>query len=212
MTVTGRNDAPTAVADACARIAPTWPLDQAIAVNPWWQMRSMSMADVAARLETLGQVHCLMPKDYYQDLWQKQINSEHLAEAARVVGVDADETALVNYLEQESATPHHWHNFSDLLDAQPSHEKKMPWRDEIVQQISQFCGLCFEHPGRVESAAVHGSGLYKAWLEVIRQDRGIEVLMDEKGLSKYFNMLPDTPAQLFELVYEGMDRPENYSE
>lgn len=202
----------TAVADACARIAPTWPLDQAIAVNPWWQMRNMSMADVSAKLEALGQVHCLMPRDYYKNLWQKQINSEHLTAATRALNVDSDETKLVNYLDQEPAVLHHWHNFSDLLDAQPAQEKKMPWRDEVVQQISQFCGLCFEYPGRVQSTSVHGSGLYKAWLEVVRQDRGIEVLMAEQGLNKYFKLLPDTPSQLFELVYQEMGRPENFTE
>ena len=174
---TMQSDISSAVASACARIAPTWPLDQAIAVNPWWEMRQRPMAEIAAKVETLGQVHCLMPKSYYSSLWQKQIQSSHLQEAARLLGVDASEQELVAYLATETEGLHHWHNFSDLLDAQPEHSKKMAWRDEVIQQISQFCGLCFEYPGRVESASVHGSGLYKAWLEVVRQDRGIDVLM-----------------------------------
>ncbi len=209
---TSQIDISTAVADACARIAPAWPLDQAIAVNPWWQMRNLPMAEVAAKLETLGQVHCLMPKEYYENLWQKQISSDHLAAAAKALNVDADVHSLLDYLERDSGNLHHWHNYSDLLDAQPAHEKKMPWHDEIVQQISQFCGLCFEYPGRVDSSIVNGSGLYQAWLEVVRQDRGIEVLMGEEGLNKYFKELPDSPAQLFEQVYQGFGTPANFTE
>ncbi len=201
----------SAVTDACARVAPTWPLDQAIAVNPWWEMRQTPMAEIAAKVETLGQVQCLMPKSYYHSLWQKQIQSKHLQEAAKLLDVDATENELVAFLADESTETHHWHNFNDLLDSQPERVKKMPWRDEIVQQISQFCGLCFEYPGRVDSTAVNGSGLYEAWLEVVQQDRGIEVLMGE-DLQQYFKALPDSPAQLFEHVFAGMGKPENFTE
>lgn len=202
-----------AISQACDRIAPSWPLDQAIAVNPWWQMRHESMPEVAARLEALGKVNCLMPKSYYRKLWQQQIKPEHLQAAANAMGVDATEQELTQYLEQDNQTPPHWHNFSDLLDAQPAQAKKMPWRDEIIQQISQFCGLCFEHPGRVESSAsVNGSVLYKAWLEVIRQDRGIAVLMGEKNLNQQFKNLPDSPEQVFAQMYELIGQPANFSE
>ncbi|MEN9646566.1 MAG: hypothetical protein RL238_3235 [Actinomycetota bacterium] len=43
-----------AVETACARIAPTWPLDQFIAVNPYWGWRSMHITDAAAHLATLS--------------------------------------------------------------------------------------------------------------------------------------------------------------
>ena len=36
-----------AVTDACARIAPSWPLDQMIAVNPFWEMRALPFPSVA---------------------------------------------------------------------------------------------------------------------------------------------------------------------
>ena len=39
---------------ACARIAPTWPLDQFIAVNPYWGWVDQPMPQAAAALEALG--------------------------------------------------------------------------------------------------------------------------------------------------------------
>ena len=52
--VTGLQQTADAVAAACDRIAPTWPLDQFIAVNPYWGWRSMHITDAAARLATLS--------------------------------------------------------------------------------------------------------------------------------------------------------------
>ena len=64
------------------RIAPTWPLDQLIAVNPWWELRDEPLPAVAARLSVLGQVECLMPRDWYRAHWQREIGFGHLAAAA----------------------------------------------------------------------------------------------------------------------------------
>ena len=39
-----------AIDAACARVAPTWPLDQFIAVNPYWGWRELPAAEVAAQI------------------------------------------------------------------------------------------------------------------------------------------------------------------
>ena len=49
----------------CGYIAPNWPLDQMIAVNPFWEMRHMPIEDVSARLDTLCNANMLMPKGFY---------------------------------------------------------------------------------------------------------------------------------------------------
>ena len=41
-----------AIAGACARIAPAWPLDRLIAVNPLWTRTSATMPEVAAWMST----------------------------------------------------------------------------------------------------------------------------------------------------------------
>ena len=72
------NQAPTAfpiaITKAAARIAPAWPLDTAIAVNPWWPLRGHKFDDVAASLKTIGDVKCLMPKAFYQGHWGRTIS------------------------------------------------------------------------------------------------------------------------------------------
>ncbi len=188
---------------ACERIAPAWPLDQSIAVNPWWKMRGQPMDQVAAKLQALGGVNLLMPKSYYLNQWQTTIKPAHLRKAADEMGVNSTEQALLAFLKS-AKTDRHWLNVCDFLDAEANHAYKMPWRDEIVQQISQFTALYFQYPEHMQH---HGAGepaLYAAWLEVIQQDRGIEVLMGETGLSQRFAALPAQPGQVFAHMHQNL--------
>lgn len=193
----------SAVDLACQRVAPIWPLDRSIAVNPWWHMRHLAMAEVAAKLQTLGQVRLLMPKSYYQALWQNQIGGAHLAAAAKDFNVQENEAQLVAYLKQPEPQSH-WLHITDLLDRQPQHAHKMPWHDEVLQQISQFCALYFQYPEQMQHIDDGRNGFYQAWLEVVRQDKGIEILMAETGLSKQFADLPQEVDELFANVLPEM--------
>jgi len=201
-----------AIAKACATVAPSWPLDQAIAVNPWWTQRAGTMPEISARLAALGGVSCLMPKDYYQALWGQPITAEHLAMATKELGVNDSETTLLEFLREDEVVVQHWQNLGDLLDSHPTHHHKVAWHDEIVQHISQFCGLYFQYPERMQAEADTETGFYKAWLQVIRQDRGIEVLMGEPGLNQQFRQLADDPRAVFADLYALTGEHDHFEE
>jgi len=188
-----------AVSDACGRIAPTWPLDRAIAVNPFWEMRDLPFARVAARLEATAQAKCLMPAGYYQSLWGKQIQPQHLTAAADELGFSGDVAALERSLEEvpEGA---HWFNVCDWLDASRDREHKMAWRDEVIHQVSQFCAAYFQYEESMSLGAEQD--LYSAWLATIRQDRGVEILMGEGGMHRAFLDLPEDMAEVFAAAHE----------
>lgn len=184
---------------ACSRIAPSWPLDQMIAVNPWWEMRSLPMSDVTARIKALGDANALMSKAWYRSQYPKQIKPEYLNEAIKQSGMPVTELELLDYLK----TPEqgrHWCNMCDLLDALPGQHRRMDWHDEVVHQISQFCSLYFQYPERMQNIKNRPDGFYQAWLEVIRQDKGVEILMRQPGLREHFHQLPMTVGELFDQV------------
>lgn len=189
-----------AVRQACQRIAPSWPLDKAIAVNPWWQLRHQTMADVAANLAALGRVNCLMPQAYYRALWQRQIKPEHLTTAAAEQNVDVGHGELLAYLDASQPT-HHWLNVSDWLDAHPDNRHKMAWHDEITQQISQFCAIYCQYPQWMQHSDDDENDFYRNWLAVIRQDRGVEILTAETNLHRLFLALPETTGQVIQNAY-----------
>lgn len=189
-----------AIDQACARIAPTWPLDQMIAVNPWWELREQPFASVSARLAALAQVQCLMPKEYFAALWQQNdLRPVHLRQAVAEGGVAADEAALLAHIQQPDEGLPHWLNLSDWLDSQRNLGRQMAWKDEIIHQISQFCAAYFNQGTPLSTGA---RGLYASWLEITRQDRGIAILMGEPDLSRQFH---DLPAQADELIATALD-------
>lgn len=191
----------SAVNAACQRIAPVWSLDKAIAVNPWWEMRNQPMSQVAAKLQAMADVKILMDKSYYLNAWGKQIKQEHLMAAANSLGIQTTQAALVAYLNEPEQSIS-WQHLGDLLDLQICHTHKIPWRDEVVQQVSQYCALYFQYPERMQSVEDAENGFYQVWLEVISQDKGVEVLMSTPGLHDQFTKLPNTINELFELAYQ----------
>ena len=192
-----------AVAEACSRIAPTWPLDQLIAVNPWWELINQPFAQVSTRLAALGQVHCLMPAAYYLEVWRSgQIDATALRQALSESDSDIGEKDAVAALTNGQTQPH-WHNISDLLDGFRDRQHQMAWRDEITHQISQFCAAHFQH----DSPLRGNSGLYGHWLEITRLDSGIAILMGEPRLAKHFAQLPDSPQALLETAFGELQVP-----
>lgn len=191
-----------AVGDACSRIAPTWPLDRLIAVNPWWEMRGQSFAQVSAQLAAQGQVHFLMPAEHYKELWKSgQIDAAALQQALQEDGVVTEVQALAA-LDVEQG-PGHWHNVSDLLDGFRDRQHQIAWRDEITHQISQFCAAHFQHDSPLHS----DKNLYRHWLEVTRRDLGIAILMGESDMAACFNDLPESAEALLVLAFAELQVP-----
>ncbi|QIR16249.1 DUF2309 domain-containing protein [Shewanella aestuarii] len=187
----------THLQNATHHIAPTWPLDQMIAVNPFWQMRHLPIEQVFNRLSSLNNIHCFMPRQYYADLYRQG----HISQTAlQLAAKDQRSELSINQLEaclQQTDELSHWHNIADLLDAQRD-EHKMAWCDEIIQQISQFCAAHYQQSNPIYSGAKNTphACLYQHWLEVSRHDKGLSIIMDEPKLHDYFYQLPNEAEAL----------------
>jgi uncharacterized protein YbcC (UPF0753/DUF2309 family) len=198
-----------AVELAAKKIAPTWPLDQSIAVNPWWHLRNMDMAEASSKLRCLGNIRMLMPKDYYKSLWLTEVTEQHLNEAKKQLDVTAETEELVTYLDSADSIKH-WLHISDFLDDQESHQYKISWREEVLQQISNFCAFDLQHNNNVDQHPSNNDAFYKAWRASAIADKGMQILTGEENLSKLFARLPenadDLVAQhLFDLTDNNID-------
>jgi len=197
-----------ALDQACASVAPNWPLDRLIAVSPFWAMRGEHVASVSARLSALGNVHCLMPPSHYLARRQRgEITDHHLDQAAERLGYRGPCRNLLGVVEELGRLPH-WHNISDLVDARRDRQHKMAWRDEITHQISQFCAAFFQADGPLNAARLNapaGKRLYGHWRDMTLKDRGIAILMGEPRLRHYFETLPTSEAGLFQAAVAELD-------
>jgi uncharacterized protein YbcC (UPF0753/DUF2309 family) len=159
-----------AVTEACDRISPSWPLDQMIAVNPLWEMRDQPFADVASRMAALNGTCC----------------QNHAALHSLGDTPASAETAHM---------PEHWQNLSAQLDRNRDTAHQVGWQDEVVHQISQFCGDYFQRLDAGDFQA-DAQDLYYSWLQMTRADRGIAIVMGEPALPSQFQVLPDRYEKL----------------
>ena len=134
-----------AIDAACARIAPTWPLDRFIAVNPYWGQLERPIATAAAQLAGLSGSRMLMPRSWMRSQWQTgHIGRQHLQAAIAAAGATVSIDALIDGLESEAAVPARLLLATDTVDAQRDLGHAMAWRDYITHHISQMCGAYFD--------------------------------------------------------------------
>lgn len=197
---------------ACDAIAPSWPLDSAIAVNPYWKRINQPLRETAARMATLGGIRVFPSRDYIRQAWQsgriQQQDLEHAIKqlpAARSASVTADD--CINALQTECDYPN-LPLLIDMLDDDPNRHSRLSWRQAITHQVSQTCAAYFDnsqsiwHPEREE-------GLYAFWRETITHDHGVGILMGLPELGEKLTALPNTAAEAERWVMKKLNLPES---
>lgn len=191
---------------ACKRIAPSWPLDNWIAVNPWWNMREQSLEEVSAQLKVLTDARCIMSKSYYLTRWQSQIHDTHLQQAISESDLEISVEEAVEHLSSEEAQ-HDFLAFSRLLDLRRDPLRQISWHDEIIHQISQTVA---SYALRLEKGETGDQTLYQYWCDHVIHDRGIGIVMGAPKLAQVFTKLPRDPQQVIALTLKDMEIAEGY--
>lgn len=188
-----------ALQQATQCLAPNWPLDQMIAVNPLWNLVHQPFDQVATDMSLLAGIRCHMDITTYVQWYEEgRIANDRLLQAAQEYGLDISPEALIIYLSKESSRTQSWRNIADWADLTRS-TTKMSWHDEITHQISQFCAAHYQQqrPMLNREYLQQSLNLYQHWLQISRMDRGLAIIMSEAGLDKEFDHLPDDQEALF---------------
>lgn len=190
------NQIDEACARACKTIAPVWPLDRAIAVNPHWLRTSTPMRTVAARLGVLGGVAVFPQRDVIKSYWHEgRIQSAEVAQALHQVQEAREAQLTVDQCEQalhSNLIVGQLPLLIDLLDTDARRHTRLSWRDAVSHQVSQTCAAYFdEHQANWRPERT--DGLYCFWRETLAHDHGIGLLMGLPQISAAINALPETP-------------------
>ncbi|CUS49562.1 MAG: hypothetical protein HLUCCO02_10480 [Idiomarinaceae bacterium HL-53] len=194
-------------------IAPTWPLDQSIAVNPWWKFKEQPYLKTAAELKTVANVNGFASSDFFLALFQQgRITQSSLKQAAARVGVNETPEQLVSRLQQQQAPVS-----LTLFSAQVDNFRDvhyMRWQEEIVHQISQFCAAHFQslRPMLGKADLEKGAPLYAHWLDVTRVDYGLSIVLSAPKLRKLLNELPSDPEETITKVQQELDIAPDFEE
>lgn len=200
-----------ACASACSAIAPAWPLDRAIAVNPHWERIERSVRAVAARMAVFGDIRVFPPRAQLRQAWQSgRITPVDLDEAlaqlpaARAAGLCAADA--VTALDATPALPR-LPLLIDLLDDDPHAQARLSWRQAITHQVSQVCAAYFD-AHQADWQPNRAGGLYTFWRDTLTHDHGIGGLMGLPNIARGLTALPVMRADAERWVMRRLDLPE----
>ena len=182
-----------ACSQACRAIAPAWPLDRAIAVNPHWSRIGMPVRRVAARMVVLGSIQVFPSREQQQIAWQTgRISPSDLDHALRQVP-EARSSGLTaeSCLEAlDSPLPvRQLPLLIDVLDNDPKRQTRLSWHQAITHQVSQTCAAYFDQH-QADWQPERSQGLYAFWRETLQHDHGIGLLMGLPHLGRALDALP----------------------
>ncbi len=197
---------------ACQAIAPAWPLDRAIAVNPHWGRIGRPVREVAARMAVLGGIQVFPSRSYLQQAWTSGRVSESDLDAAlralpeaQAAGLGVDD--CVAALGRPAPS---WQLplLIDVLDDDPGRDMRLSWREAITHQVSQTCAAYFdEHQADWQPDGQ--VGLYAFWRDTLTHDHGIGRLMGLPHLGRALHALPATRQDAERWVLQRLGLPES---
>ncbi len=196
-----------AVDTACARIAPAWPLDRLIAVNPWWGYVDRSIEDAASELSALGGLRLTMPRAWFRARYVAgSFTDEQIARAHQMLGQPVPLASVTQALSGDEPVLQSCQLVADLVDDTRQTARHAAWTDFVVEHVSHACGAWFGD-GQASWPAVRDGGLYSLWLDMSKQDAGVHLLMGLQGFRKAVSQLPHDPKALITLAVDELAVP-----
>ncbi|MEO7114292.1 MAG: DUF2309 domain-containing protein [Caldimonas sp.] len=190
------------VAEACGRIAPTWPLDRFIAVNPYWGYVDQPIEQAAAELRARSGTSLLMSRDFYREQWRSgKVQERDLRVAIAAAGARCTPRALLDALDTPRQATPRVPLVTRLLGDERIRGQVMPWEDVVTHQVSQHCAAYFD---RLQASwrPDSGSGLYASWRLATAGDRG---LPSRRGHARFRSDAMALPADAAELIAAAID-------
>lgn len=196
-----------AINAAVEHIAPTWPLDRMIAVNPYWGFIRQPFREA---LDSLGRI-CGSPMTldatWYREAW----HGGHINLYALVRARDDMQSALtigqlIAALNTDSNRPSPAPQLSDILDDQRDLHHEPAWCDTITYQVSQLCAAFFDQD-QSDWRPDQSRGLYQHWRAALAADHSVALLMKTPGIASKAALLADNPRQQIEQALLQLSLP-----
>jgi uncharacterized protein len=177
------------IAAACERIAPLWPLDRFVAVNPFHGLRDMPFQEAARMMRRVAGARLYMPRAYYREQIEAgRITAEDLREAARLCGSRLDPATLQRAVDVEPPPAGRVPLLTAVLDEMDADD----WSSFVVERISQHCAAFFDMGQATWKQPWQGLSLYASWRRFAALDFSA-TMMGQDGMRERVKALPDAP-------------------
>ena len=188
---------------ACKKIAPVWPLENFVAVNPYLGLTTKTFESAAQELATAGGIQMTLPASFYlQKLNEGKILREDLQTALmkRNSAHSAEEfikdlIERVDEVEETKPTP-------TVADAATQVTNK-DWNRFVTTRISVWASSYFDNGQAIWSASHKSMSIFEAWKMEASVDRTPE-LSGLKSFRKLIKQIPNNPLEASQFALEKL--------
>lgn len=186
---------------ARTRIAPLWPLESFVAVNPFLGSTGQPFEEAAQSLRKTTGANLLMPRQYYRELFaDSRISKQDLAEALESARDLPDAPKSVeDLIASLDETPDYreavFKSAAEVLDATHGTEHRLL----LVQEIAKWCAAYWDDGQSAWRMPWRNQSLYPAWRSAAEIDRTADA-MGLEGFREVVGSLPSDPVETIEHV------------
>ena len=198
-----------AIESAIDAIAPTWPLDQMIAVNPYWGRIHQPFEEARNALAKIAGSPMALPLSWYREAWQRgEITRAELEQAVSEMNSSVTPQQLLAALETEQNPPTPAPLLCDTLDSLRDLRHEPAWCDTITHQVAQFCGAFFDGD-QADWRPTPVDGLYTSWRSALTRDHSVALLMKAPDIPVKAAGLSEDPEQQIARALATLSVPES---
>ena len=193
-----------AVQLACRRIAPNWPLDRSIAVNPWWGFVDESMEETEASMAYLCGSRLTMEMEWYLTHYEQgRIDERCLRDSLKQHGHTLDVAQFIEACKTKEVTTSRLILITDAIDARRDLVHQPACHDVVIHAIGQHCASWFDR-GQARWKLAPETSLYAAWRAIAAYDDGPSLFTGIDGIADRIAALPATHSELIGMACEKL--------
>lgn len=179
---------------ASKKIAPVWPLDSFVAVNPYLGLTEKRFENVAADLAVAGGIQMTLPFSFYlQKLDEGRLKAGHIKAALQK---KQEDISLKDFLKKVENTTDEDRNAvrAYTLAEVASQLTQKDWNRFVTSRVSTWAASYFDHGQAIWAAANKNESLFSAWKKEAEVDLSAEIA-GLKNFRKTIKNLADNPLE-----------------
>lgn len=187
--------------ETAKKIAPVWPLESFVAVNPYLGLSDQRFDQAAKYLARVGGIQMTLPISFYkQKLAEGKISRREIEIAlARMSTGNTSAEEFISELEGTEDQARKASSISTLIDV-ASQESAKDWNRFVTVRISSWAASYFDKGQASWSAADQSLGLFEAWKIEAEIDRTPEVT----GLADFRKIIKEMPNDALEAANQAI--------
>ena len=206
----GADDVRDSSARVEATLAPVWPLEDYVAVNPFLGLTDSTFGAARERLRRSSECEPLMPLSHFAErLAQGAFTEAHVAEAARELqgdgAVEIDAAGVLARLAAGRTAPADARAVVSIVARHDAGEGS-GWLDLVREEIGRHLGAHYDRGQAAWPSPYRDLPPFTAWRRTLRHDRRAD-LLGLGGVRALAGALPDDPREAIAVLLPWVAAP-----